>query len=171
VVIVDIVVGSDHLHEGEHSVKKMGRHIANYQINPLIRKRDRLKEDLAAKAMAHALEHGAELQSRYTNVLILLSESHLADRANGCALAALGGDVARRSERVRTGATPYVRTQLERLAGLFRGTAAARRRRAITTLAGIVGALPLARPVEDPVLSDEILSTARHVFGSSRPAA
>lgn len=133
------------------------------------------KEDLAAEAVAHALEHGAELQSRYTNVADLvsgyLSESHLADRANGCALAALGGDMARRSEGVRSGATSYVRTQLERLAGLFRGTAAARRRRAITTLAGIVGALTLARAVEDPVLSDEILSTARHVFGSSRPAA
>jgi len=45
---------------------------------------------------------------------------------------------------------------LGQLAGLFRGTAAARRRRAITTLVGIVGALTLARAVEDPVLSDEI---------------
>src|SRR6516225_595386 len=50
------------------------------------------KEDLATEAVAHALEHGAELQGRYTNVADLvsgyLSESHLADRANGCALAA-----------------------------------------------------------------------------------
>jgi TetR/AcrR family transcriptional repressor of nem operon len=60
---------------------------------------------------------------------------------------------------------------LERLAGLFRGTAGARRRRAIATLAGVVGALTLARAVEDPVLSEEILSTARQVFGSSRRAA
>ena len=131
------------------------------------------KEDLAAEAVAHALEHGAELQSRYTNVADLvsgyLSESHLADRANGCALAALGGDMARRSKGVRSGATSYVRTALGQLAGFFRGTAAARRRRAITTLVGIVGALTLARAVEDPVLSDEILSTARQVFGSSRP--
>jgi len=133
-----------------------------------------MKEDLAAEAVAHALEHGAELQTRYTNVADLvsgyLSESHLADRANGCALAALGGDMARRSEGVRSGATSFVRTQLERLAGLFRGTTAARRRRAITTLAGIVGALTLARAVEDPALSDEILSTARQAFGSTRPA-
>ena len=83
----------------------------------------------------------------------------------------MGGDMARRSEGVRCGATSYVRTQLERLAGLFRGAAAARRRRAITTLAGVVGALTLARAIEDPGLSDEILSTARHVFGSSRLAA
>jgi TetR/AcrR family transcriptional repressor of nem operon len=133
------------------------------------------KEDLAAEAVAHALEKSAELQRRYTNigdfVSNYLSESHYEDRANGCALAALGGDMARRGEGVRSGAASYVHTQLERLAGLFRGTAAVRRRRAITTLAGIVGALTLARVVEDPVLSDEILSTARQIFGSTRQAS
>jgi TetR/AcrR family transcriptional repressor of nem operon len=60
---------------------------------------------------------------------------------------------------------------LGQLAGFFRGTAAARRRRAITTLAGVVGALTLARAVEDPVLSDEILLTTRRVFGSTWPAS
>jgi TetR/AcrR family transcriptional regulator, transcriptional repressor for nem operon len=132
------------------------------------------KEDLAVEAVAHALEQSAGLQSRYTKIADFvsdyLSESHFSDRANGCVLAALGGDVARRGEGVRFGVTSYVRTALERLAGLCRGTAAARRRRAITTLAGVVGAMTLARAVEDPVLSDEILSTARHVFGSARPA-
>jgi TetR/AcrR family transcriptional regulator, transcriptional repressor for nem operon len=131
------------------------------------------KEDLAAEAVARAVEQGAGRQSRYTNVTDLvsdyLSESHFADRANGCVLAALGGEMARRGEGVRSGITSYLRTALERLAGLFRGTAAVRRRRAITTLAGVVGALTLARAVEDPVLSEEILSTARQVFGSSRP--
>ena len=131
------------------------------------------KEDLAAEAVAHALEQSTGLQSRYTNIADFvsgyLSESHFADRANGCALAALGGDMARRSKGVRSGATSYVRTALGQLAALFRGTAAARRRRAITTLVGIVGALTLARAVEDPALSEEILSTARQVFGSARP--
>jgi TetR/AcrR family transcriptional regulator, transcriptional repressor for nem operon len=129
------------------------------------------KEDLAAEAVARALEQSAGLQSRYTNVADFvsgyLSENHFADRANGCVLAALGGDVARRGEGIRAGVTSYVRAQLDRLAGFFRGTAAARRRRAIATLAGIVGALTLARAVEDPVLSAEILSTARQVFGSA----
>jgi len=130
------------------------------------------KEDLAAEAVARALEQSAGLQSRYTNVADFvsgyLSESHFADRANGCVLAALGGDVARRGEGVRSGVTSYVRTTLERLAGLCRGTAVARRRRAITTLAGVVGALTLARAIEDPGLSDEILSAARQVFGGAR---
>jgi TetR/AcrR family transcriptional repressor of nem operon len=130
------------------------------------------KEDLAAEAVARAVEQNAGSQGRYTNVADFvsdyLSESHFADRANGCVLAALGGDVARRGEEVRSGVTSYVRTTLEWLAALCRGTAAARRRRAITTLAGVVGAMTLARAVEDPGLSDEILSTARQVFGSAR---
>jgi TetR/AcrR family transcriptional repressor of nem operon len=131
------------------------------------------KEDLAAEAVARALEQSAGLQSRYVADFVsdYLSESHFADRANGCVLAALGADVARRGEEVRSGVTSYVRAVLELLASLCRGTAAARRRRAITTLAGVVGALTLARAVEDPVLSDEILSTARHAFGSGRRRA
>jgi TetR/AcrR family transcriptional repressor of nem operon len=130
------------------------------------------KEDLAAEAVACALEQSAGSQSRYTNVADFvsdyLSESHFADRADGCVLAALGGDVARQGEGVRSGVTSYVRAALARLAGLYSGTAAARRRRAITTVAGVVGAMTLARAVEDPGLSDEILSTARQVFGSAR---
>ena len=51
------------------------------------------KEDLAAEAVAHALEKSAELQRQHTNVDDFvcdhLSESHFADRANGCALVAL----------------------------------------------------------------------------------
>jgi TetR/AcrR family transcriptional regulator, transcriptional repressor for nem operon len=132
------------------------------------------KEDLAAEAVVRVFEQGAELQSRYTNladfVSDYLSENHFADRANGCVLAALGGELARRGEGIRSGATSCVRAVLERLAGLCRGTAAARRRRAITTLAGVVGAMTLARAVEDPALSEEILSTARQVFRSARPA-
>jgi TetR/AcrR family transcriptional repressor of nem operon len=133
------------------------------------------KEDLAVEAVARALEEAAGLQSRYSNVADFvsdyLSESHFADRANGCVLATLGGDMARRSKGVRSGVTSYLRSQLEWLAGLFRGTTAVRRRRAITTLAGVVGALTLARAVEDPALSEEILSTVRRIFGGTGPAS
>jgi hypothetical protein len=71
------------------------------------------KEDLAAEAVARALEQSARLQSRFTNVADLvsdyLSESHFAHRANGCALVALGGDMSRRGERVRSGVTRSAR--------------------------------------------------------------
>jgi hypothetical protein len=43
-------------------------------------------------------------------------------------------------------------------------------KRAIATLAGMVGALTLARAVADPALSKEILAAARNVFGEAQPA-
>ena len=39
---------------------------------------------------------------------------------------------------------------------------AARRRKAVAAVAELVGALILARAVDDPALSDEILEAARH---------
>src|SRR5215471_10539005 len=52
------------------------------------------KEDLAAEAVARALESAAERQSRFKDLGDLvsdyLSDWHRADRANGCPVAALG---------------------------------------------------------------------------------
>ena len=60
------------------------------------------KDELAAEAVARALERSVEKQSRHTNlsdlVLEYLSERHCADRANGCAIAALGADIARQRQ-------------------------------------------------------------------------
>ncbi len=128
------------------------------------------KEDLAAQAVARALEHATERQSRYTNIAELvteyLSQRHCNDPARGCAIAALGGDIARQGQSVRRGLTAHVRAQFDRFAQLLKGdTPAKRRKRAIATLAGIVGALTLARAVDDPALSKEILAAARDVFG------
>lgn len=128
------------------------------------------KDDLAAEAVRRALERAVESQGRYTTLSGLvsgyLSERHCADRANGCAIVALGADIARQGKGVRRGLTAHVRAQLDRLAGLLRnGTAVRRRKHAITTLAGMVGALTLARAVDDAALSKEILAAARDVFG------
>ena len=131
------------------------------------------KDDLAAEAVLRALERSAEKQGRHANLTELvseyLSERHCADRGNGCAIAALGADVARRHDGVRRGLTAHVRGQLDRLARLIKnGPAKRRRKRAIATLAGLVGALTLARAVDDPALSKEILSAAREAFGEAR---
>ncbi len=131
------------------------------------------KDDLAAEAVTRALERGVQNQGRYRNLRDLvaeyLSERHCADRANGCAIAALGGDMVRQGEGVRRGLTVHVRVQLDRFASLLKeGTPARRRKRAIATLAGMIGALTLARAVDDPVLSKEILAAARDAFGATR---
>ena len=131
------------------------------------------KDDLAAEAVTRALEQSIKKQGRFTNLDDLvsdyMSERHRADRANGCPVAALGADVARQGKGVRHALTAYVRAQLDRYARLFRdGSAASRRKRAIATLAGMIGALTLARAVDDASLSDEILAAARDTFGKAR---
>jgi TetR/AcrR family transcriptional regulator, transcriptional repressor for nem operon len=112
-------------------------------------------------------------QSRHATLTALVSEylsqRHCADRANGCAVAALAADVARRHGGVRRGLTEHVRGQVERITRLLRhGPARPRRKRAIATLAGLVGALTLARAVDDPALSKEILAAARDAFGEAQ---
>src|SRR6202040_808836 len=134
----------------------------------------RSKDDLAAEAVTRALERSTERQSRFTDLNDLvcdyLSERHRTDRANGCAIAALSAEMVRHGEGMRRGVTAHMRAQLDRLSHLLTGgTAASRRKRAIATLAGMIGALMLARAVEDPALSDEILAAARDAF-VGRPA-
>jgi TetR/AcrR family transcriptional repressor of nem operon len=128
------------------------------------------KDELAAAAVTHALERSFERQGRFADLSDLvsdyLSERHRADRANGCVIAALASDMTRQGGGVRRQLTAQLRARLDRFAHLLKdGTAASRRKRAITALAGIVGALTLARAVDDPALSKEILASARDAFG------
>ena len=127
----------------------------------------RSKDDLAAEAVAHGLatRTGGWQRCRPWRrwSLAYLSPEHRANRGNGCMIAALGSDMTRQGKGVRRALAADVRAQIDRLAGWTDGpNAAARRRRAIATLAGMVGALILARAVEDPTLSDEILSCWTH---------
>jgi TetR/AcrR family transcriptional repressor of nem operon len=76
--------------------------------------------------------------------------------------------MARQGQGVRRCLTAHVRGQLDRFVRLLKhGSAASRRKRAIATLAGMVGALTLARAVDDPALSKEILAVARKAFGEA----
>jgi TetR/AcrR family transcriptional repressor of nem operon len=128
------------------------------------------KEALAAEAVTHALGRSAARQGGIDSLGELvsdyLSERHRADRANGCAVAALGADCARHGSALRKTLTASIRGEFDRLASLLkRGGPAARRRRAIASYAGMVGALTLARAVDDPALAQEILAAAREIFG------
>lgn len=129
------------------------------------------KEALATEASAAALRGNAAYQAGVTSLSTLvdeyLSERHRADRANGCAVAALGADVGRQGAALRKTFTTSVRAQVERIGSfLKRGTPAARRRRALATYAGMVGALILARAVDDPAFTEEMLAAARETFAA-----
>lgn len=127
------------------------------------------KDELAAEAVTKALELGNEKMNRFSDlgryVSAYLSDRHCADRGDGCGLAALGADAAREGNGVRRAITGYVTERIASIGRLFGGTAEAKRKRAIATLSGIVGALTIARAVDDPALSREILAAAREAFG------
>jgi TetR/AcrR family transcriptional regulator, transcriptional repressor for nem operon len=136
----------------------------------------RSKDDLAAEAIARGLAVSAQTQAGLTSLrdfaASYLSGRHRDDRGGGCVIAALGSDIARQGPGVRRELTRYVREQVDRLAGwIGRRSAATRRQQAIATLAGLVGALMLARAVDDPALSDEILAAGRAAHGGRRGAA
>src|SRR3954447_14816058 len=91
-----------------------------------------------------------------------LTRSHRDNPGAGCVLASLGPDVSRQGPAVRHAVTDYVRAICDRLARLVPGTSkAARRQKAISTYATLVGAMVLARAVDDRELSLEILDAAR----------
>jgi TetR/AcrR family transcriptional repressor of nem operon len=126
----------------------------------------RSKKDLAAEAVARGLAASAERQTALPSLEALvsryLSPKHRANRGDGCVIAALGSDMPRQGKEVRRALTAHVRAQIDRLAGWTDGpNAMTQRQRAIATLAGMVGALILARAVEDAALSDEILAAGR----------
>ena len=87
-----------------------------------------------------------------------LSARHRDDPGRGCAFAALGPDAARSGKTVRKAFGEGLEPLIDILAKAVPGPSkAARRRKAVAAMAGLVGALTLARAVEDKSLSDEIL--------------
>jgi TetR/AcrR family transcriptional repressor of nem operon len=73
-------------------------------------------------------------------------------------ISALGSDAARQPRAVRRAFTDGFLGQIDTWLKLVPGRSqAARREKALATVASLVGALILSRAVDDPALSDEIL--------------
>ena len=126
------------------------------------------KEELAAKSCERTLaelvegwnEVAGEANGDPLKAIVAgyLSISHRDDPGNGCVLAALGADVARKSPAVRHAVTEGLRPFIELLIRSVSGRSrAARRKRALAIYASLVGAMVLARAVDDPALSKQIL--------------
>lgn len=126
------------------------------------------KEDLIAEASARALARSLALWSNLAERApsdplsaiagVYLTSRHRDDPGTGCLLAAVGPDVSRRRPAVRRAVTDHVRSAFDLLAKLVPGTSkAARRQKAISTYATLVGAMVMARAVHDRALSQEIL--------------
>jgi len=130
------------------------------------------KEDLIAEASARALTRSLADLSRAAERVpgdplsgvanFYLSRGHRDNPGAGCLLAALGPDVSRQGRAVRHTVTAYVRSACDLLATLMPGKSkAAKRQKAISTYATLVGAMVIARAVDDPALSQEVLDAGR----------
>ena len=124
------------------------------------------REELVAESVAAALDQGsrrvyaaAEGDSPAALTTIIdgyLSALHRDKAETGCAVAALPTDIARCNEPARTAYSNQVRSYLDLLTGLDPdGDPGA----SYLILSALVGALALARAVNDEGLSDEILAS------------
>lgn len=127
------------------------------------------KEDLVRAVLCEALErreqrhkdnlaNGVPLE---TTIRDYLSPRHRDRAATGCPTAALVSEIARHPKATRDAFTGKTADLIALMAAQMPdGSAAERRRRAISVYATMVGALQLSRAVSDRQLSEEILENA-----------
>lgn len=127
------------------------------------------KEDLVAQASRRALSSAVErwsaaAASRPDDPLaavmcFYLSMGHCAERSDGCPVVALGSDAARQGPNVRSAFEDGIKDHLEMIAGWI-GEDGEPNGKAMAVLSTMVGAVLLARAVNDPKLSRKFLKSA-----------
>jgi len=125
------------------------------------------KDDLVAQACGRAAKKMCDSWIRQldqaSDPLDTLADTYLATKhrdnaGRGCTVAALGSELARQSSAVRHVVTEEIKPFIEYLSGIVQGNSAGlRRERAIALYASLVGAIVIARAVDDPALSNEAL--------------
>lgn len=90
-----------------------------------------------------------------------LSQQHVDGPGTGCPIAALGSETARQDAEVRAAATQRIKDLVALLQSLLPGQEAERHAEALATLSTLVGAMVLARAVDDPALSRLVRLAAR----------
>ena len=128
------------------------------------------KEDLMAQASARAQEEALDSLRQAAErggenglsalASVYLSPVHRDRPGDGCVFAALGAEAARLGSPIRSTFTQGVRAAFDMLMQLVPGQSAqAKREKALTTYASMIGAMVLARAVDDTELSEEVLRT------------
>lgn len=121
------------------------------------------KDDLVAQTLAHILavdsDGGGDLRAYVGSYL---SPRHRDNAAGGCPTAGLAAAIRHQSPAARSAMTEGLRSQIDRIGKALPTLEAADRRRvAIGSWAAMVGAVILARAIDDPALSDEVLEQTR----------
>ena len=125
------------------------------------------KDDLIAQTLVHAFaatdgKSGGKGGGLAAFMDAYLSARHRDHPDEGCPTACLAADTRHQTPSARAAMTAGVRSQIDRIgAALPEGDAAERRRAAIGSWAAMVGAMILARAVDDPGFSNELLAQTR----------
>ncbi|MGH7073234.1 MAG: TetR/AcrR family transcriptional regulator [Stellaceae bacterium] len=137
------------------------------------------KEDLAAEACGRALDKSLQKWSATIEkapgealskiVDSYLSEAHRDGPGSGCVVAALGSDLGRQAPPIRRVATAGIDAFIGQLMRLVPGKSkSARRRQALSGFAAMVGAVTIARAVDDPALSKDMLEAVASSLSGPR---
>lgn len=136
------------------------------------------KDDLAAKACEQVFEDKLSMWKEVFGrggkhpialmAAIYLTEEKRDDPGTGCPLSALGSDVARGPASVREKFTHGFRSLVDLVVSVIPGRSkAAKRKQALATWSTLVGAMVLARAVDDMDLSRELLKAAQQAIMNS----
>jgi TetR/AcrR family transcriptional repressor of nem operon len=131
------------------------------------------KEELAAAAVRQSAdeiranwvaEAGGTGSTESFNRLVrsYVSRAHRDQPGTGCAMAAIGPEATRHGKAVRHAFSDATVAMIDIIAAVSAGeTAEARRDEALAAVASMVGAVVVARILEDPAMSDRVLAVAR----------
>lgn len=124
------------------------------------------KDDLIAQTVAHMFKPADDQANGLEDIAgfvdAYLSPRHRAGVARGCPTAALVADIRRQGPETRSALTAGVRCQIDRIAAeMLNASPLEVRRNATGVWATMVGAVIMARTINDEALSDQILSDAR----------
>jgi TetR/AcrR family transcriptional repressor of nem operon len=121
------------------------------------------KDDLVAQTLAHALAADRFGDGHFSDfVRAYLAPRHRDNPDDGCPTAGLAAAIRHQTPAAKAAMSDGLRSQIARIEQALpdRGSADSRRA-AIGSWAAMVGAVILARAVDDPRLSDEVLEETR----------
>src|SRR3954463_4903442 len=128
---------------------------------------DRAGADTVA-TMTRVADAAPPEQALQAMIRAYLSKAHVEARENGCAVAALGSEMPRQAPEVRRAATRRIKEMIDVVARQSPHWGEPRaHERALVIVATMVGALVLARAVDDPRLSDELRKAALKHFAAT----
>lgn len=122
----------------------------------------------AVQAMERVAAAVPPEQTFQAMVRAYLSEAHVKSIETGCATAALGSEMPRQAPEVRRAATRRIKEMIDLIARQYPDWGEPGvHERAMVTASTLVGALILARAVDDPRLSDALREAALHHLTSN----